>query len=318
MSNNLDAKRHPNSTIQKVQLILNKQITILDGGMGQELLKRGITGNVALWAANALITDPEIVQEIHEDYIKAGADVITTNTYCTTPTRFKRFDLMDRFVELNELACQLAQQARTKLARPDVQIAGSLPPYFDSYRPDRVRSFEELLPLYKKQANILAPHVDLLLCETMSTASEALAAATAAVNTGKPVWVAWTLADEGADHLRSGETIEQAAAALAHLKIDAFLANCCAPESIAAAMPKLAAIGSQPVGGYANGFVAIPSDWVIDQSVDGLGSRTDLDPESYAAYAKEWIDTGATIIGGCCEVGPAHIAQLRTLVDQSV
>ena len=294
---------------------MNNQITILDGGMGQELLKRGVAGTEALWAANALINNPQVVQEIHEDYIQAGADVITTNTYSTTQARFERFNLMDRFVELNELACQLAQQARTKLARPDVRIAGSLPPYYGSYRPDRARSFEELLPLYEKQAKILAPHIDLFLCETMSTAAEALAAATAAANTGKPVWVAWTLEDEGADHLRSGETIEQAADALSHLNIDAFLANCCAPESITAAMPKLSTIGAQPAGGYANGFVAIPSDWVIDQSVDGLGSRTDLDPAAYADHAAKWITAGATIIGGCCEVGPEHIVRLREMVD---
>lgn len=298
---------------------MNNQIKILDGGMGQELIKRGVRGNEALWSANALITDPEVVREIHEAYIEAGADIITTNTYCTTRARFERFDLMDRFVELNELACQLAQQARANQKRvnpnrADVLIAGSLPPYYGSYRPELVRSFDELLPLYEEQARAIAPHVDLLLCETMSTADEARAAATAALGTGKPTYVAWTLADDGADHLRSGETLEQAFDALADLEVDAFLINCCAPESISAAMSKLTALTSKPVGGYANGFMAIPKDWLVESSVDLLGSRTDLDPVAYAEYVKKWVDSGATIVGGCCEVGPEHIARLREVV----
>ncbi|MEM7127426.1 MAG: homocysteine S-methyltransferase family protein [Chloroflexota bacterium] len=296
-------------------MTFDKSIYLLDGGMGQELIKRGVRGNEALWSANALITDPDVVQAIHESYIEAGADVITTNTYCTTRARFDRYNLSERFVELNQLACRLAQQAREEQERADVLIAGSLPPYYGSYRPELARSYEELTPIYQEQAEVLAPHVDFFICETMSTAEEARAAASAAASTEKPVWVAWTLEDGGADHLRSGETLQQAFEALIDLPIDAFLVNCCAPESITAAMPKLASLGSQPVGGYANGFVAIPKDWLIESSVDVLGSRTDLDPESYAGYGKEWLEAGARIVGGCCEVGPQHIARLRRLID---
>ena len=296
----------------------DKPIYLLDGGMGQELIKRGIRENAALWSANALMVAPDLVQAIHEDYIKGGADIITTNTYATTRERFGRFDLDGRFVELNEFACQLAQQARAAQRRPDVLIAGSLPPYYGSYRPELVRPYEALLPLYQEQANVLAPHVDILLCETMSTADEAWAAATAAVHTGKPVWVSWTLEDGGADHLRSGESLDHAALALSELEIDALLVNCSAPESITAAMSKLAALTSKPVGGYANGFVAIPKDWLVENSVDPLGSRANLGPESYAGYVEHWLDAGARIVGGCCEVGPEHIARLRTMVDRRI
>lgn len=296
----------------------SKQTYLLDGGMGQELLKRGVRGNEALWSANALITDPDVVQAIHESYIEAGADVITTNTYATTRARFDRFNISDRFVELNEFACQLAQQAREKQNRPDVLIAASLPPYYGSYRPELARTFEELQPVYQEQAELLAPHVDLFICETMSTVDEARAAATAAASTGKPVWVAWTLEDGGADHLRSGETLAQAVDGLAELDIDAYLVNCCAPESITAAMPKLHALGTKPVGGYANGFVAIPEEWLVENSTDSLGSRKDLDPTGYAAYVESWLTAGARIVGGCCEVGPEHIAQMRRLIDTHV
>ncbi|MBV7330432.1 homocysteine S-methyltransferase family protein [Chloroflexi bacterium TSY] len=295
----------------------DKSIYLLDGGMGQELIKRGVRGNEVLWSANALFSSPTVVQETHEAYIEAGADIITTNTYCTTRARFDRLNLDDRFVELNQLAGQLAQQAREERDRPDVLIAGSLPPYYGTYRPELVRSFAELVPIYQEQAEVLAPYVDLFLCETMSTAEEARAAATAAIMTGKPVWVAWTLQDDGSDKLRSGETLLEAVQALNELSIEAFLVNCCAPESITASMPQLVTLSSQPVGGYANGFVAIPDDWLIEDSVDELGSRTDLGPESYAEHVARWLSAGARIVGGCCEVGPTHIARLRVLIDSN-
>lgn len=293
----------------------DKQTYLLDGGMGQELFRRGARGNEALWSANALLTAPNLVQSVHESYIEAGADIITTNTYASTRERFGRFNLNDRFVELNQLACRLAQRARENQNRPDILIAGSLPPYYGSYRPELVGPYDELLPLYQEQADVLAPYVDFFLCETMSTAEEARAAATAATETGKPVWVAWTLEDGGTDHLRSGETLVEAAGALGELAIDALLVNCCAPESITAAMPKLAAMVDLPVGGYANGFMAIPEDWLVESSVDLLGSRNDLDPTSYAEHVKKWLDAGARIVGGCCEVGPEHIAEIRKMID---
>ncbi|MEM7531520.1 MAG: homocysteine S-methyltransferase family protein [Chloroflexota bacterium] len=292
-----------------------KQTYLLDGGMGQELLKRGLKENNVLWSAAALVSDPALVQTIHEDYIQAGADIIITNTYTATRIRFDQCGLTDRFVELNQLAGTLAQQAREQQANPNVLIAGSLPPYYGTYRPENARSFEESFPLYQEQADILAPYVDFFLCETMSTAEEAHAAATAAASTGKPVWVSWTLADGGADTLRSGETIAEAAQALVELPIEAFLVNCCVPESVTAAMPQLAKLDAPFIGGYANGFVGIPQDWQMDNSIDALGSRTDLTPGTYAEYVQHWLAAGARIVGGCCEIGPAHIARLRRLID---
>src|SRR4051812_37176638 len=156
-----------------------------------------------------------------------------------------------RYTELNQIAGRLAAEARDSSSRP-VGIAGSLPPFSGSYRPDKVGSFEQLVPLYREQAEVLAPYVDLYICETMSTAREARAAATGAIAFGKPVWVAWTLHEDHSGRLRSGETVTEAAAAVADLPIAGFLANCCAPESITAAMPELVEIGrGRKVGGYA-------------------------------------------------------------------
>ena len=270
-----------------------------------------------IWSAGALITDPEVVRQIHVDYIAAGADVITTNTYGIIRSDLSNVGIAERFAELNLLACHLAVEARD-MSRREVLIAGSLPPLRGSFRPDLVGPSEEIEALYREQADLLAPHVDLLLCETMSSAVEGLAAAKAACRAGKPVWVSWTLHEDRSGNLRSGETIEAAVAALRGLPVAGFLANCCAPESVTRAMSRLAASGAEWIGGYANTFAPIPQDWTLDgdKDTDGLLTlREDLNPDHYAAHVADWLAAGATVVGGCCGTRPAHIAKMRTLID---
>ncbi len=290
---------------------------LIDGGMGRELRRRGVDITSTIWSANALIVAPEVVRAAHADFIAAGADVITVNTYSVIRAKLAIEGIEDRFEALNLAACRLAAQARDASGR-DVLVAGSLPPLRGSYRPDRVEPFEVIEPLYREQAEILAPHVDVLICETMSCAAEGLGAATAAASTGKPVWVSWTLHEDNSGRLRSGERLTEARAAIAHLPVSAYLVNCCTPESITTAMPELVAFG-KPAGGYANSFVPVPRDWELGGTnwADGLiPLRDDLDPAAYAGHAQSWIDAGARLIGGCCGTGPEHIAALKALVEE--
>jgi S-methylmethionine-dependent homocysteine/selenocysteine methylase len=286
---------------------------LLDGGTGRELLKRGVPILTEIWSATALYLAPEIVKSVHADFIRAGADIITTNTYGVIRHELAREGIEDRFAELNTLACQLAVEARDAAGAPTL-IAGSLPPLNGSYRPDRVWPFETIEPLYREQAELLAPWVDLFLCETMSSAAEGLAAATAAASTGKPVWVSWTLHEDRSGRLRSGETVADAVAALDGLPVSGLLVNCCAPESITSAMPELIATGAAYLGGYANTFTPVPEDWTLDGSETSSGFidlRTDLDPDAYGVHARRWLDAGATVVGGCCGTRLAHIRHLR-------
>jgi S-methylmethionine-dependent homocysteine/selenocysteine methylase len=297
-------------------LNLPDRVIILDGGMGRELRFRGVEISDAIWSANALLVAPDVVRQIHLDYITAGADIITTNTYGVIFDDLTEIGIEDRFAELNTLACNLALEARESSGRP-VLIAGSLPPLRGSYRPDLVGPVEEIEPLYREQAELLAPFVDLILCETMSSAAEGRAAASAACQMGLPVWVSWTLHEDHSGRLRSGETIAQAAAALEDLPVSGLLANCCAPESITAAIPHLVATAAQYVGGYANTFKPVPEDWTLDggQETDGLlGLRSDMDPERYAQYVVGWVEAGANVVGGCCGTRPAHIAKVREVL----
>jgi len=110
--------------------------------------------------------------------------------------------------------------------------------------------------------------------------------------------------------------VAQASAALKGLPVAAVLANCCPPESISRAMPGLVATGL-PAGGYANGFVRIPGTFLPGRTREQLATRTDLDPGTYAGFAMGWIEAGARIVGGCCEVGPAHVARLRERIEEA-
>ena len=294
--------------IDGVAASLPEGIVLLDGGMGQELIRRGVN---SLWSADALVTAPAVVQAVHEDYLRAGADIITTNTYAAIRERLEPEGYGERFVELNQLAGLLAQKAREAIGR-DALIAGSLPPLRGSYRPDLIADFHEIEPHYREQAEVLAPYVDLFLCETMSSAEESKAAA---VSTGKPVLISWTLRDDGSAVVRSGESLAEVASNVSHLPIAGYLVNCCAPESVTAAIPQLVALSTVPVGGYANGFDLIPEDWRYETPDSLPGRRRDLGPDEYAVHVSKWLSEGARVVGGCCEIGPEHIARLRELVD---
>ncbi len=288
---------------------------LLDGGMGRELQRRGLASVSGTWSAEALLAQPSVVRDIHKDFITAGAEVITTSNYAVVPFMLARGGLEDRMEEMLTASVRLSRDAREQAGRPEVRIAGSLPPLAQSYRPELVGPPEEIEPLYRRIATALAPGVDLLLCETMSSAVEARSAARVAAEFGKPVWVAWTLDDEVTGRLRSGETPGEAVAVLEGLPVEAFLFNCCVPEAVSAALPALRAATVRPVGAYANALAGFKSDYVIGSQVGEGGetpARNDLSPAAYARFAAEWRALGADILGGCCGIGPDHIAELRS------
>ncbi len=292
-----------------------KKVILLDGGMGQEIVNRGGKGGYGEWAAAALHEDPDLVRQIHADYIEAGADVITTNTYGTTRARLRHVGIEDRLGELLSAAGQLACEARDHSARRDVRIATSLPPLEASYASEFTLSFAQTAGEFAELMDLLDPYVDIFLGETLSTIFEAKAFLEAAAGRGKSIWLGLTLQDHGSTHLRGGAQLSDAITSISEQSPDALLINCCTPDSIASALPDLRA-GGIPFGAYANGFVEIPDVWDELGGVAQLATRTDLTPEVYAEEARKWIAGGASIVGGCCEVGPAHIARLRQLIDE--
>jgi S-methylmethionine-dependent homocysteine/selenocysteine methylase len=284
-------------------------IVLTDGGMGQELVRRSRTPPTPLWSGLVLMEEPALVRDLHAEFIRAGARVITVNAYAATPERLAREGAEDMFETLQRRALDLAREAREAAAQDDVLIAGCLSPLFGSYHPELTIPFGETLAIYRRIVAEQAEGVDLMLCETMASAEEARAAATAAAESGKPVWVSWTLADDGPPRLRSGETLAAAAAALDGIPPTARLVNCSRPEAVTAALPELVALGG-PVGAYANAFTAVEA-LKHGGTVDVLAAREDLGPALYAEFALGWVEGGAAIVGGCCETGPEHISALR-------
>lgn len=259
--------------------------------------------------AKALIEHPDLVADIHNEYIKAGARVIITNSYSTIPSYLGKEQMADRYLELTAIAGQIAREV-ADAAPQNVLVAGSLPPLDESYRFDLVPDDDEAKPIYAALAGALELFVDLFVCETMSCAREAhnaVGAARAVVGTTKPVWVSWTLDEQISGGLRSGESIETAYRAVIEFAPDAFLFNCTDPHAITAALSELAALTDQPIGAYPNRF-HVPKGWTLDNELKSEGQQ--MSEADYVGFAKQWRSSGASIIGGCCGVGPEFISAL--------
>ncbi|SNS64096.1 homocysteine S-methyltransferase family protein [Antarctobacter heliothermus] len=292
------------------------KITLLDGGMGQELIRR--TGQPAspLWSTQVMIDHPGLVGEVHRDYADAGATLATTNTYAIHRDRLRGGasnhyaadgatipDMQDQFEALHQAALAEAETVRDRC-----RVAGSIGPLGASYRADLHPDVETAIPLYTEVATLLANRADLLLFETIVSLDAARACLSAGRKTDKPVWLAFTVDDEDGTRLRSGEPLAEAARIAS--EADAVLANCSAPEAMPAALEALSQAGV-PFGAYANAFTLITKAFLEGGSTaESLQARRDMGPEVYGRHAMTWVDAGATIVGGCCETSPAHIAEI--------
>lgn len=282
-------------------------ITILDGGMGQELIARAgkATG---LWSIQALLDDPQMVRDVHDAYFAAGAEVATTNSYSVLPDRLGTHGISDQLDSLAVLACELACQSRDAHGRG--LVLGALGPLGFSYQPEKCPPAEQAAEVYAHLARVHAPLVDAHILETMSSIDQARGGLMGAGVTGKPVWLSLSVDDNDGTKLRSGEPIADIIPLITRFKPQVVSINCSLPEAVSQAIPLLAGTGVT-VGVYANGFTGIADSFDhIGATVDVLKARTDLGPARYADFAQLWVDAGATVIGGCCEVGPAHIAAL--------
>ena len=284
-------------------------ITLLDGGMGQELVARSGDTPTPLWATRVMLDHPGMVRDIHADYFAAGASIATTNTYAIHHDRLERFDLDDQFEMLHRTA--LAQAAEARTAHGKGLIAGSMGPLVATYRPEVTQPLDIATPKYAEIATLIGPYVDLILIETMASVLQAEGALKGAQAAGRPVWLSVSVNDHDGTILRSDEPIADLGPIIDTYRPAAVLVNCSVPEAMAAALAEVAKFGL-PYGAYANGFTHISGNFLKDApTVAELTHRHDLTPDKYAEFAMGWVAQGATIVGGCCEVGPAHIRALH-------
>jgi S-methylmethionine-dependent homocysteine/selenocysteine methylase len=282
--------------------------------MGTELQRRGLDTGLPMWSANALFSRPDMVLQIHRDYLAAGADIITTNTFRTTRRTMRRANLPDRSAQLTSTAIRLARQAREGFPERQILIAGSIAPLEDCYRPDRVPSDQELRDEHAELAERLAEGgVDLLLLETMNTVREACFACQAANATGKETIISFVCDKDGA--LLSGESLAEAVKATAELHPAGLSINCVSPRHMMNALSRLTSAVSHlpsPFAICAYGNVGLP-----EGDRHGWEFTHDLNEEEYAAHAAAWVRMGVRIIGGCCGTTPAYIEALASVLGKA-
>ena len=286
------------------------QIQLLDGSIGQELMKRSGDVPTTIWSIQVMMDHPGMVEEVHDAYYRAGATIASTNTYCVHRDRLEKVnldpDLMPGLVESALTEVEASRASHDGAGR----IAGTIGPLEATYRPDIRIAPDVAAPRFAEIVELLQDRVDLILLESVASFEHAEGALRGAAAATKPVWIAFTVDDEDGTRLRSGEDLRQLAPLIAKYAPQAVLVNCSRPEVIGKSLEIIKEF-EIPFGAYANGFTQISEAYLQDKpTVDALEARRDLTPEAYAQFAMGWVNQGASIVGGCCEVGPDHIAEL--------
>jgi len=295
-----------------------KQTRILDGGMGQELLARGMEPNGTLWSANALLQDKyhQLLLDTHLDFIKAGAEVIVTTTFTTRKIRLRDNNVEDKFEYLNNKAGQIAQKAKKKY--PNTLIAGGLPPQYLTYEAD-TRSENEIRDDFYQQAKILNPYIDFFYFDVLSSVREFKIAIECIKEFDKPYLIGAHISE--GTKLPSGESISKIITEIDHDKLLGIILSCISPENYDLNLKEIKSLNI-PFGFKLNGFIKTNPKpnytGAYKKSKTGnpnefLGQRKDLTPEKMAEFAKKFKDAGATILGGCCETRPSHIKAFSKL-----
>jgi len=284
-------------------LLAERDVVWLDGPTGTELERRGFQTRLPSWTSDAAERAPDLLRQVHRDYLDAGADVVTANTFRTHPYTLRKLGRESDAAALTRTTVALARE--TCAAAKQGWVAGSIAPLEDCYRPELVPPSDVARREHAVHVrNLVDAGVDLLLVETMNTAREAHAAAEVALDSGLPVLVSVILAPDGTGDLLSGEDLE---VAFAHLRamevggrrIAGFLVNCTPASVIRAALARLDQPNDpRPIGGYPN--AGHPDDkigWAFDGTT----------PQQFAAWCRDARRLGASILGGCCGTTPEHL-----------
>ena len=289
---------------------MSNNIILIDGGMGQELIHRSKVKPDGLWSARVMLDNYDLVVDLHRDFIKAGAEAITLNSYSVTPQKLKRYNLEELFIPLQKSAIKAAIEAKkSSSVETDIKIIGCLPPLVMSYRTTIGMDKEEAKDTYKKIIEIQEPHIEIFCCETVCSIEEAHIATETTLTTDKKVWLSFCVKEEDGTLLRSGEHLKDALREFDNSKIDAFLINCAPPEAIHSSINIMKNF-SKPFGALPNAFVTV-NDLDIHNDVSILKKRSDLNIDKFVGEILSYIKNNASIVGGCCEVGPQYIKALR-------
>ena len=295
-----------------------KETRVLDGGMGQELLARGVEANGTLWSANALLQEKyhQLLLDTHLDFINSGAEIIVTTTFTTRRMRLRDNGVEDKFEYLNTKAGEIAKKAKD--LNPHILVAGGLPPQYLTYEVD-TRSDDEIKENFYDQAKLLDPFIDFFYLDVLSSVREFNLAIKAIESFKKPYLISAHIS-EGVK-LPSGENISEIMTTIDHKKLLGIMLSCVSPENYEKNLNEIKSL-DVPFGFKLNGFITTKPTAgytnTFNKSKTGnpnefLGHREDLVPEKMALFVKKFKEAGATILGGCCETRPAHIKEMAKL-----
>lgn len=292
------------------------EVVILDGGTGTEIQRKGVPMDSEVWCAMANFTHGNAVREVHAAYLRAGAQVITANTYASSPLSFSHLGRESEIEHIDRTAVRLAREAVEEAAASPVAVAGScsvMPPVARGTDrvPDQRWQRSHIKPLYDKKAEVLADAgCDLIIMEMMRDLEVSLWATEAAVATGLPVWVGISVerSDSGdlvsfANHKWSLDELTRGLMATgAHAALVMHNEISTTDESLEI----LRSAWSGPIGAYPEaGYFEMPT-WVF----------TDIAPREFAKAAQRWRKAGAAILGGCCGITPEHIEALAAALPR--
>ena len=296
------------------------KVKILDGGMGQTLLEKGLKAKGSLWSATALIEEKyhQLVIDTHLDFIKSGADVIVTNNFSARRTRILQNNVNEHFNYANKKAGELALKAK-EVSKKNILIAGSLPAQNDTYVPDE-RDQNLIKKDFYDQANLLKPFIDFFYLDVLSSIREIEIALNVVEKINLPVLIGMHIRENG--KLPSGETITKMVKTCKSKNWLGLIAACVSPEIIENTIDEIRSL-KIPFGFKANlwkeeplpvgKIVRIDKAGFGENPVDVLGTRDDITAEKFYDFSKKMVDKGATILGGCCETKPAHINAISEL-----
>jgi len=279
-------------------------LIVIDGGMGTEIQARGVPMDGEAWSAIANVTHAEIVRGIHEDYIRAGAEVVIANTFPAGAGALAAAGIEERLVEINQAAVVLAQEARERTGESRVAVGGSMSDMALSGLISPADDAISAAEAFRVQATALADAgVDLLVLEMMRSEAVAEPALQAAAETGLPVWFGVSLGgtgDDGAPVTIDGTDVSRLLE-LAQGRANAVMIMHTDIDVAAQALPILRRAWAGPLGAYPHVGDWTPPNWVFGE----------ISPQAFADKVAPWVDDGAQVLGGCCGIGPAHIAALR-------
>ncbi len=288
-----------------MQRIAVGECILIDGATGTEVERRGVVKNKKIWNGAGTLSDPDVVRQIHEDYLRHDAEIVISNTFGNSRRALENAGLGQQFEILNRRGVELAVEARNRAGTPDALVAGGITHWVWTGAPPTP---DELYSGVAEQAAIMKQAgADLLMLEMMVDIRRMLVTLEAAQSSGLPVWAGLSCEPkaDGVMHLLEGEPLAEALSELQDKQVPLISVMHTEVAYIDECLDIIQENWCGRIGVYAHTGCTVDLDWVFDGAIS---------PEDYATACKRWLDRGVQMIGGCCGIRVEHIQAIREII----